>query len=82
MNPALVDLMMQLEQARWNEARAFVVVTVDLDTSQPINASGPYEQAEQAFAQAGRDQADWDRSKDCDEGDVTHMVVPLWEPGK
>lgn len=72
---ALVDLICKLEQAS-HEAGAFALVTLD-DTGAVVHATGPFDQPEQALAQAGRDEADW---REHGEGDIGFIVVPLWEP--
>lgn len=82
MNPALVEILMQLEQAQVAEAKAFVLVTTDAYTGDVINATGPFTQAELALVQAGRDEADWKRhaENDIDAESIAYTVVPLWEP--
>ena len=70
-----------LEQGRLASATAFVTVTVDNETHTVVHACGPFTEAEQALAQAGRDDAGWKKFVgDDDAGDYSYVVVPLWSP--
>lgn len=80
MTAAQVELLVRLERARTDEARAFVVVTVDQEDGAVLCATGPFEEAEAALAQAGRDHAAWERHAEPGEPGWDHVVVPLWEP--
>jgi hypothetical protein len=78
---SIEELILALEQAHQN-ARAFVVVTVDNEDHGVVHATGPFEEAEQALVQAGRDDAAWKEFMDgeTDAGDFSYLVVPLWAP--
>jgi hypothetical protein len=78
---SIEELIFALEQAQKN-AGAFVMVTVDNETHTVVHATGPFDQAEAALVQAGRDDAAWQEFMDGEEvvGDFSYLVVPLWTP--
>ena len=75
-------LIAMLEQARYANATAFAVVTVDNETHTVVHGTGPFVEAEQALAQAGRDDRGWKEfvGDGEDPGDFSYVVVPLWAP--
>lgn len=78
----MIELLVRLEQSAIENADAFVVVTTDRYTGDTISACGPFLQAEQALAEAGRMDARWRlAAEDAVEADsLSYIVVPMWAP--
>lgn len=79
--PEFVDLLCRLDQARSENARAWIVVVVDDDTGEVVHGYGPFEQAEQALVEAGK-QETWWAENEPDEPTSSYKIVPLWGPGE
>lgn len=77
-----VDLLCLLDRARYENAKAWVVVVIDDDTDEVCNAYGPFDEAEQALIESGRQDAEWKAHADPEEGNWTYKIVPLWGPGE
>jgi hypothetical protein len=77
---AMVDLLCRIDQARYEEAKAFVVIAIDEVTGQVAHTTGPFAEPEHALIEAGRQDADWKAHAEPEEGDYSYVVVPLWEP--
>lgn len=78
---AMVDLLCLLDKARYENAHAWIVVVIDDETGEIVHGYGPFEQAEQALAEAGQ-QAAWWAENEPDESTSTYKIVPLWGPGE
>lgn len=76
----MAEIMVRLEQALVENAPAFVVVAVAVDSGDVVHATGPFTEAEAALVQAGQDDATWKQHADPGEGNLKHVVVALWEP--
>lgn len=78
-----VDLLCMLDRARYENARAWLVVTIDDESGEIVHGHGPFEQAEQALTAAGEMDAEWQRiAEDEDDSTYTYKIVPLWGPGE
>lgn len=76
---AMVELLVRLERASYDNATAFVVVAIDGEGN-IVNATGPFTEPEAALVQAGIDDVNWKRHAEPGEGDFKSVVVPMWEP--
>lgn len=80
-SPEMVELLCRLDQSRYENARAWVVVVVDPESGQIVQAYGPFEQAEQALVEAG-EQAAWWKENAPELSESLYKIVPLWESGE
>lgn len=76
--PEFVDLLCLLDKARYENARAWVVVVVDDESGEIIHGCGPFHEAEQALVEAGEQEA----ALTAEESSCTFKIVPLWRPGE
>ena len=76
-----VDLLCLLDRARYENARAWLVVTVDDESGEIVHGHGPFTDAEDALVAAGEMDNEWQRIAD-DDSTYTYKIVPLWEPGQ
>jgi len=77
-----VDLLCRLDRARYENANAWVVISVDDDSGEICDATGPFPEAEMALVKAGRMDADWKETEDEESGTWTYKIVPIWAPGE
>lgn len=76
----MLNLLEQLDIERTRNAEAWAIVTVDLETDEIVNVTGPFASPEQALVAAGEmDNAAKTYTAD-DELGWRHDVVPMWRP--
>lgn len=80
-SPEMVELLCLLDQSRYENARAWVVVVVDAESADIVQCYGPFEQAEQALVEAG-EQAAWWKENAPELSESLYKIVPLWGPGE
>lgn len=80
----MVDLLCLLDRARYQNARAWIVITVDDESGEIVHGHGPFAEAEQALVAAGEQHQEWERERERDPeaGTETYKIVPLWGPGE
>jgi hypothetical protein len=81
---AMTELLIRLEQASVENAKAFVVVATDAYTGDVISTCGPFAQPEQALAEAGRMDAEWrgQAENEVEADAIKYVVVAQWEPSQ
>lgn len=77
----MVDLLCMLDQSRYDNAKAWIVVVADAETNEIVHGYGPFGQAEQALAEAG-EQAAWWKENAPELSESVYRIVPLWAPGE
>lgn len=75
---AAVEIAFQRDRER--EAAGWVVVCVDDEDGQIVNASGVFSTPEAALIEAGLRHADGKKMLEPGEPDWTYVVVPMFEP--